>query len=311
MDLVGLPTPTAEVAPGTGRPLEEEPASGLEPSRPWAPRPWRRLLRMPGPVIGCSIVLLLVLVAIFAPLLAPHSPIEGRAIDAYSSPGGRFLLGTDHAGRDVLSRLIYGTRISLSVGLVVQSAALVVGTTLGLLAGYYGRRVDDVISGITVMLQAFPGLLLAITVVAVLGPNLFNVFLALGLVGWPTIARLVRGQTLALKEQQFVEGARAVGASSRRILLRHILSNCWGPIIVLVTLGVAGAILAEASLSFLGIGTQRPLPSWGSMLADGRDQIADSPWLTVFPGLAIFITILSLNMLGDGLRDVLDPKLRR
>ncbi|MGH2688473.1 MAG: ABC transporter permease, partial [Actinomycetota bacterium] len=212
--------------------------------------------------------------------------------------------------RDVLSRIIYGARISLTVGLVVQATALVIGTTLGLLSGYYGGRVDDVVSGVTVTLQAFPGLLLAIAVVAVLGPGIYNVFLALGLVAWPSIARLVRGQTLALKEQQFVESARAVGASGRRIIFRHILPNCRGPLIVIVTLGVAGSILSEAALSFLGLGVQPPQPSWGSMLSAGRARMATAPWLTLFPGLAIFVTVLSLNLLGDGLRDVLDPRLR-
>ncbi|MGH9282938.1 MAG: ABC transporter permease, partial [Acidimicrobiales bacterium] len=175
---------------------------------------------------------------------------------------------------------------------------------------YYGGRVDDVVSGVTVTLQAFPGLLLAIAVVAVLGPGIYNVFLALGLVAWPSIARLVRGQTLALKEQQFVESARAVGASGRRIIFRHILPNCLGPLIVIVTLGVAGSILSEAALSFLGLGVQPPQPSWGSMLSAGKARMATAPWLTIFPGLAIFVTVLSLNLLGDGLRDVLDPRLR-
>lgn len=271
---------------------------------------WRRLRRRRGAVAGGTILLLLALVALLAPLVAPHSPTLGKIADTFTPPGRRFLFGTDHAGRDVLSRIIFGARISLTVGLVVQSIALVAGTAFGLLAGYYGGRVDDVVSGVTVTLQAFPGILLAIAVVAVLGPGIYNVYLALGLVAWPSIARLVRAQTLALKEQQFVESARAVGASGPRILRRHILPNCMGPLIVIVTLGVAGAILSEAALSFLGLGVQRPSPAWGLMLADGRARMATAPWLTIFPGLAIFVTVLSLNMLGDGLRDVLDPRLR-
>jgi peptide/nickel transport system permease protein len=271
---------------------------------------WRRLRRRRSAVAGGVVLLLLALVAVFAPLIAPHSPTIGNIADAFTPPSRRFPFGTDHAGRDVFSRVIFGARISLTVGLVVQSVALVAGTALGLLAGYYGGRVDDVISGVTVTLQAFPGILLAIAVVAGLGPGIFNVFLALGLVAWPSLARLVRGQTLALKEQQFVESARAVGASGPRILRRHILPNCRGPLIVVVTLGVAGAILSEATLSFLGLGVQPPSPSWGSMLAGGRARMATAPWLTIFPGLAIFVTVLSLNMLGDGLRDVLDPRLR-
>lgn len=274
-------------------------------------RAWRRLRRMPGPMIGGIVVLILALLAIFAPYIAPFHPTEGhKVIDAMTAPNTKFLLGTDHTGRDVLSRLIFGARISLTVGLVVQSIAVVVGTSLGLLAGYYGGWVDDLISGATTVLQAFPGLLFAIAVMAVLGPSLFNVYIALGLVGWPTICRLVRGETLALKEREFVEGARAMGARDLRILFKHVLPNATGPLIVMVTLGVAGAILSEASLSFLGLGAQPPTPSWGSMLASGRDHIWDAPWLTIYPGLAIFVTILSLNMLGDGLRDVLDPKLR-
>jgi peptide/nickel transport system permease protein/oligopeptide transport system permease protein len=271
---------------------------------------WRRLRRRRGAMAGLGLLLLLALAALAAPLIAPHSPTLGRVADAFEPPSRRFLLGTDIAGRDVLSRVIFGARISLTVGLVVQSTALVLGTALGLLAGYYGGRVDDLVSGVTVTLQAFPGLLLAIAVVAVLGPGIYNVFFALGLVAWPSIARLVRAQTLALKEQQFVESARAVGASGFRILWRHILPNCLGPLIVIVTLGVAGSILSEAALSFLGLGVQPPQPSWGSMLAAGRARMATAPWLTIFPGLAIFLTVLSLNMLGDGLRDVLDPRLR-
>ena len=290
-----------------------EPVTDAAPDLPAQPAPgdaWRRLRRRRSAVAGAAVLLLLALVAIFAPLIAPHSPTIGNLADALTPPSRRFPFGTDYAGRDVLSRVIFGARISLTVGLVVQSVALVAGTALGLLAGYYGGRVDDVISGVTVTLQAFPGILLAIAVVAGLGPGIFNVFVALGLVAWPSLARLVRGQTLALKEQQFVESARAVGASGVRILRRHILPNCRGPLIVVVTLGIGGAILSEATLSFLGLGVQPPSPSWGSMLALGRARMATAPWLTIFPGLAIFVTVLSLNMLGDALRDVLDPRLR-
>ncbi len=272
---------------------------------------WRRFRRMPGPMIGASLLTLLVLVAVFAPLLAPHDPIKGHVIDALSAPNRRFPLGADHVGRDVLSRVIYGARISLSIGLVVQSIALVVGTTLGLVAGYFGGRLDDLVSVVVVVLQAFPGFLLAIAVAGALEPNLLNLYIALGLVGWPGICRLVRGETLTLKERQFVEAAQAVGSSERRILARHVLPNCLGPVIVIVTLGAAGTILVEAALSYLGLGTQPPTPSWGSMLAAGLPYMQTAPWLTVFPGMAIFLAILSLNLLGDGLRDVLDPKLRR
>jgi ABC-type dipeptide/oligopeptide/nickel transport system permease subunit len=272
---------------------------------------WRRLRRMPGPMIGLCVFVLLAVIALCAPLLAPMDPVkDANVMDALTAPGGKFLLGADHAGRDVLSRLIYGARISLTVGIVVQGIAVVIGTILGLLAGYFGGWLDDVISGVTTVLQAFPGLLFAIAVMAVMGPGLYNVFLALGLVGWPTVSRLVRGEVIALREREFVQGARALGARDARILLKHLLPNCLGPIIVVVTLGIGGAILSEASLSFLGLGTQPPTASWGAMLASGRDYIWEAPWLTLYPGLAIFVTILSLNLLGDGLRDVLDPRLK-
>ena len=273
---------------------------------------WRRLRRMPGPLTGMAVFALLAVVAIAAPMLAPYDPVkDANVMDALTAPGHRFLLGADHTGRDVLSRLIYGARISMTVGLAVQGVSLVIGTTLGLLAGYFGGWVDDLISGVTTVLQAFPGLLFAIAVMSVLGPGLYNVFLALGLVGWPTISRLVRGEVLALREREFVQGARALGARDLRIIWKHLLPNCMGPIIVVVTLGIGGAILSEASLSFLGLGTQPPTPSWGAMLSGGRDYIWEAPWLTFYPGIAIFVTILSLNLLGDGLRDALDPRLKQ
>lgn len=272
---------------------------------------FRQLACMPGPRLGLTILLLVAAAALFAPWITPHHPtLDASVMDALMPPGKRFLLGTDHAGRDVLSRLIHGARISLTVGLVVQGTAVVVGAALGLLAGYYGGWVDEVISALITILQAFPGILFAMAVMAVLGPGLFNVFVALGLMSWPTIARLVRGEVLALRERDFVEAAWALGASDMRILFRHILPNCSGPIIVSASLGMASAILSEASLSFLGLGAQPPTPSWGAMLAQGRDYLWQAPWLTLCPGLAIFVTILALNLVGDGLRDVLDPRLR-
>jgi ABC-type dipeptide/oligopeptide/nickel transport system permease subunit len=192
---------------------------------------------------------------------------------------------------------------------VVQASALTAGVTLGLLAGFYGGGVDNLIMRLAEIIFAFPGLLFAIAIMAVIGPSLYNVFLALGLVSWTSLARVVRGQVLSLKEQEYVEAARAAGASNARIILRHILPNTIAPVIVLLTLGIGGAILAEASLSFLGLGAQPPTPSWGSMLSTGRDYLLQAPWLSLYPGMAIFLTVMGFNLLGDGIRDLLDPRM--
>ncbi len=276
----------------------------------WA-QTWRRFSKNKGAVIGAAVALSMVLVAILAPVLSPHDPVKSTLSDSLTPPSRQFLMGTDQLGRDILTRIIYGSRISLTVGLVVQGISITIGTTVGLLSGYLGGRVDDVLSGVINIVYAFPSLLFAIAVLAVLGPGMYNVFIALGLVGWATVARLVRGEVLSLKEREFVEAARALGGNNWRIVVRHILPNCFGPIIVVGTLGVANAILSEATLSFLGLGTRPPTPSWGSMLSQGREFVWSAPWMTIFPGLAIFVTILGLNMLGDGLRDVLDPRLRQ
>ncbi len=270
-----------------------------------------RLRRHPSAVVGGAIFVFMALVAVLAGVLAPYHPYEGYTVrDSLTEPGGRFLLGTDDVGRDILSRIIHGARISLTVGIVVQAISITIGTMLGLLSGFLGRKVDDVISAVTTVMMAFPSLLFAIVVMAVIGPSIFNVFIALGLVTWPAVCRLVRGEVLSLKEREFILAARTIGATGPRTMLRHILPNCAGPIIVVGTLGLASAILAEASLSFLGLGVQPPTPSWGSMLAQGRDFIHQAWWMTTFPGAAIFVTILGLNLLGDGLRDALDPRLR-
>lgn len=273
---------------------------------------WRRLRLNRSALIGMVIVGTLVAVAASAPLVAPHDPIQTdltRALLPPGSPG--FLLGTDNLGRDVFSRIIWGSRISLTISLVVQGSTVAIGTFLGLLSGFYGGRADDAVSSLTSIMFAFPRFLFALTIIAVLGTSLYNVFIALGVVGWPTVCRLVRGETLSLRAKDFVEAARASGASDARIMVRHIFPNTLGPIIVVTTLGVGGAILAEASLSFLGLGAQPPTPSWGSMLSRGRVYIWSAPWLTLFPGMAISAAILGLNLLGDGLRDALDPRLRR
>ncbi len=284
---------------------------------------WSQFKRNKGALLGGGLAFLMVLMAIFAPFIAPFDPITFADLNYYLKPpgwkippskelpnGGIFWLGSDNQGRDVLSRIIYGARISLSVGIVVQVISLTIGTILGLLAGYYGGWIDDFITWWTNIMFAFPNLLFALAIMVVIGPGLYNVFFALGFVGWPTICRLVRAEVLSLKEREFVEATRAAGAPDPRILLRHILPNCLGPIIVVGTLGVAGAILSEATLSFLGVGAQPPAPSWGSMLSVGKDFMRTAYWLTLFPGLAIFLTILGLNLLGDGLRDALDPRLK-
>ncbi len=271
---------------------------------------WLRAGRLRNFAIGGTLVGLLVVCAIFAPWIAPFDPVRDANLNNYlQPPHAPFLLGTDTFGRDVFSRIVFGARISLGIGLVVQASALVIGTMLGLLAGFYGRWVDNVIMRAAEVIFAFPGLLFAIAIMAVIGPSLYNVFVALGLVSWTSLARVVRGQVLMLRELDYVEAARGIGASNPRILLRHILPNTLSPIIVLVTIGMGNAILAEASLSFLGLGAQPPTPSWGSMLSAGRDYLTQAPWLSLYPGLAIFLTVMGFNLLGDGLRDLLDPRM--
>ena len=272
---------------------------------------WRRFAKNKGAVMGAAVAVFMILMAVFAPVVSPHDPVKSLLTDSLKPPSRQFLMGTDQLGRDILTRIIFGSRISLTVGLVVQGISITIGTTVGLLSGYMGGRVDDLLSGLINIVYAFPSLLFAIAVLAVLGPGMYNVFIALGLVGWATVARLVRGEVLSIKQREFVEAARALGSNNRRVILKHVLPNCFGPIIVVGTLGVANAILSEATLSFLGLGTRPPTPSWGSMLSQGREFVWSAPWMTIFPGVAIFVTILGLNMLGDGLRDVLDPRLRQ
>jgi ABC-type dipeptide/oligopeptide/nickel transport system permease subunit len=273
---------------------------------------WQRLRRSRNFVLGSLSVGLLVAIAILAPWLSPSDPVQNDLTNALRPPrSGGFLLGSDNLGRDLLSRIFWGSRISLTVGLVVQSIAVGIGTLLGLLGGFYGGPADDVIYGMTTVMFALPRLLFAMAIVAALGPGLYNVFIALGVVGWPTVCRLVRGETLALTRKGFVEAARACGATDLRLIVRHILPNALSPIIVVGTLGIARAILAEASLSFLGLGAQPPTPSWGAMMSRGQGYIWTAPWLMIFPGLAIFVAVLGLNLLGDGLRDALDPRVDR
>jgi ABC-type dipeptide/oligopeptide/nickel transport system permease subunit len=256
------------------------------------------------------VVLLLFGVAILAPWIAPYHYAYQNLEMAQRPPGPGHWLGTDELGRDILSRLIYGARVSLTVALVVEVVELLFGATLGLLAGYFGGRLDSAIMRLTDMMFAFPDILLAILITAILGPSLFNVFLALALVGWPGMVRLVRGQVLRLREEEFIQAARAAGAGHTRIIVRHLLPNALGVIVVAATVGMGGVILAESTLSFLGIGVQPPYPSWGSMINDAWQFWRSSPLTTLWPAAALALTVTAFNFLGDGLRDLLDPRMR-
>jgi ABC-type dipeptide/oligopeptide/nickel transport system permease subunit len=261
--------------------------------------------------LGLFFVSVVVVAAVFAPWLAPHNPITGDLKNAYLvEPGSRFLLGTDTQGRDVLSRVLYGARLSLSVGVISQSVSVTLGVLLGLLAGYYGRWVDALVMRLADITLAFPTLLLLIAVAAAVEPSLPVVFVVIGIVGWAGMARLVRSQVLVLRRAEFVLAAQALGARDRRVLLRHLLPNVRTQVIIAATLGIAGAIMAEAALSFVGLGAQPPTPSWGAMVADGRDLLRVAPWISFAPGLAIGIAVLGFNLVGDGLREAYDPKLR-
>lgn len=259
-------------------------------------------------MLGLFIILGLAIVAIFAPLIAPHDPTVQNLSLRLMSPSWEYPMGTDSVGRCVLSRLIYGTRVSLQVGVTVVLITSVTGTALGLIAGYFSGIVDEIIMRIVDILLSFPGLILALVVVGVLGPGLQNVLLALSVVGWMQYARVVRGVAMSAKEKDFVTAARALGASNRYILLRHIMPEALPHVIVLATLNAGGVILAAAALSFLGLGIEPPTPEWGAMLNTGRAYIYNAPHLTIFPGVAIMLTVLAFNFLGDGLRDALDPK---
>ncbi|HJX88250.1 MAG TPA: ABC transporter permease [Gemmatimonadales bacterium] len=270
-----------------------------------------RFRRDPWFQAGVGLVTLVVLAALLAPWLAPFDPITGDLRNAYLlGPGGRHLLGTDAQGRDVLTRVLYGARLSLSVGLISQAVAATLGVTLGLLSGYYGRWVDALVMRLADVTLAFPTLLLLIAVAAAVSPSLPMVFVAIGAVGWAGMARLVRSQVLVLKGSEYVLAARALGARDQRVLLRHLLPNVRNQVIIAATLGIAGAIMAEAALSFVGLGAQPPTPSWGAMVADGRDLLRVAPWVAFAPGLAIGLAVLGFNLVGDGLREALDPRRR-
>lgn len=271
----------------------------------------RRLLRNRGAVIGALFLLILAGAALLAQVVAPFDPIAQDPVATLSPPSVTHPFGTDLYGRDILSRVIHGSRISLTVGLISVGIGAALGVTLGLVAGYLGGWVNMVIMRTMDVMLAFPGILLALVIMAMLGPNLLNVMIAVGLASVPTYTRLVCGSVLAAREQVYVEAARSVGAQGGRVMFRHILPNVMAPVIVNSTLGVAYAILTASSLSYLGLGAQPPSPEWGAMLVGGRDYLRQAWWLTTFPGVAIMVTVIAINMLGDGLRDVLDPRLKR
>lgn len=278
------------------------------PKNPWR-RKARRFLRHRGGMLGGSLLLLLIAVAVFAPWIAPYDPLGVDPLVALMPPSGDHWMGTDTLGRDMMSRVIFGARISLRLGLVAVAIAMSTGVTIGLLAGYYGGRVDNVLMRFVDVLLAFPPLVLALIAVFALGPGLTNAMIAVGIAAIPAYARVTRSEVLSAKQNLYVQAAEAVGATHRWVITKHVLPNIIAPNIVVAALGTGTAILAGSALSFLGLGAQAPLPEWGLMLSQGRGFMRLAWWLTFFPGLGIMLTVMALNLLGDGLRDVLDPKL--
>ena len=271
---------------------------------------WRRLKKNKAAMLGLIVIILLIMCSVFAPFIAPYGYDDQLLSRRFIFPCKAFPFGTDNLGRDILSRVIYGSRISLAVGLVSVSISVVFGTVLGSVAGYYGNVTDNIIMRAIDIVLSIPSILLAISIAAMLGQGLFNLMIAIGVSEIPRYARVVRAQILSVKDQEFVEAARAVGAGDLHIILFHILPNCLAPMIVQATIGVATAILDAAGLSFIGLGIQPPIPDWGGMLSAGRQYIRDYWYIVTFPGLMIMMTLYSLNLFGDGLRDALDPRLK-
>jgi len=271
---------------------------------------WRYFKRNRLAVGGFGMIVITFLIAGSASLLAPYDPGKTDVSLKFKPPSPQHYLGTDQLGRDVFSRMLHGSRISLTVGFVAVAISILIGILVGAVAGYYGKRVDSILMRFVDIMICFPSFFLILTVVALLGPRMFNVMAIIGITSWMGTARLVRAEFLSLRERDFVQAAKALGVKDFRIIFRHILPNALAPVFVTATLDVATAILVEAGLSFLGFGVQPPAPSWGNILTEGRTYIFDAWWLTVFPGLAILITVLSFNLLGEGLRDALDPRLR-
>jgi len=270
---------------------------------------WKRFRRNKLAMLGALIIFSLALVAVIAPLIAPFSPHHQDILHRLEPPSTKHPLGTDDLGRDLLSRVIYGTRISLLVGFVAIGIAIIIGSILGLLSGYFGGWLDAVIMRFVDIMLCFPTFFLILMVIAFLEPNIWTVMVVIGLTGWPGLTRLVRGECLSIRERGFVQAAKVLGLSNIRVMFVHLLPNVMAPILVTATLGIGGAILTESALSFLGLGVQPPTPSWGNILTAGKDYITVAWWLSLYPGLAILITVLAYNLLGEGLRDVLDPRM--
>lgn len=270
---------------------------------------WNRFRKNPLSVTGLVIILILAMVALFAPFIAPYRPTAINVYNVLSPPDTAHLFGTDELGRDVLSRMIWGSRASLKVGFIAVGIAITIGTILGSVAGFYGGMTDSLLMRFVDIMLAFPTFFLILAVIAIVEPSISTIMIIIGLTGWMDVSRLVRAEFLSLKERDFVSSARAIGASDLRIIFKHIIPNALSPVFVAATFGIAGAILTESGLSFLGLGVQPPEPSWGNILTSGKDNITVAWWLSLFPGLAILVTVLSYNLVGEGLRDALDPRL--
>lgn len=294
----------------TERPFEQQTYQNESMLSPWYDR-WRALSKKKLAMIGTVMIAFFVVVAVFAPWLTPYDYKAQDLLNRLQPPSATHWFGTDDLGRDIATRVLYGARISLWIGLLSVIGSVAVGTLLGVLAGFYGRWIDGVISRIFDTMLAFPGMLLAIGIVAALGPSLENAIIAISIVNIPTYGRLVQGRVLSLKEEEFIMAAKAVGMKERRLLFLHIVPNCLSPIIVQGTLGIATAVLEAAGLGFLGMGAVPPEPEWGKMLADSRQFIQNAPWTLFFPGVSIMLIVLGFNFMGDGLRDVLDPRMKQ
>ena len=271
----------------------------------------RRLLKEPTTIFGLALLVIFTFLALFAPLLSPLDPIKQNIPASLTPPGADFLLGTDKLGRDILSRILFGARISLFVGLAVVAGAGLFGSLVGLVAGYIRGWADEILMRVTDIFFAFPSLILAMAIAGALGPSLRNALIAVAVVSWPVYARLIRGQVLVLREQEFVQAARAIGVSDTRIVLRHLLPNTLAPLLVQASFDMGAVILSVAGLSFIGFGAQPPTPEWGVMISEGRNYITTQWWLTAVPAAAILLLVAAFNLIGDGLRDLLDPRLRR